>query len=248
MENGNAPLYLVRVSLDAPRMFANAPWYGEADTGYLAHCQLSALFGDLAPKPFLVGGGRGRAVEVLGYSTASADALRDHALAFADPKFTESCDLEGMAAKPLPTSLWRAGRRLGFEVRVCPVHRKARDGERHARGAEVDVFLSRCWEAGPGVAVDREAVYREWLAARLATGGARLVEARMVQFERTQVLRRTHGDQRRARRVERPEARFVGTLEITDPEAFAELIARGIGRHRAFGFGMLLLRPPERSC
>jgi CRISPR system Cascade subunit CasE len=26
--------------------------------------------------------------------------------------------------------------------------------------------------------------------------------------------------------------------------AFRALLARGVGRHRAFGFGMLLLRPP----
>ena len=34
-----------------------------------------------------------------------------------------------------------------------------------------------------------------------------------------------------------------GTLTVGDPDAFSRLLARGIGRHRAFGFGMLLLRP-----
>ncbi|MEE8524028.1 MAG: type I-E CRISPR-associated protein Cas6/Cse3/CasE [Thermoanaerobaculia bacterium] len=43
---------------------------------------------------------------------------------------------------------------------------------------------------------------------------------------------------------ERPDALLTGTLEVTDPDAFATLLARGVGRHRAFGFGMLLLRPP----
>jgi len=31
---------------------------------------------------------------------------------------------------------------------------------------------------------------------------------------------------------------------VRDPTGFAALLARGVGRHRAFGFGMLLLRPP----
>ena len=37
-----------------------------------------------------------------------------------------------------------------------------------------------------------------------------------------------------------------GILTITDPIAFAELLKRGVGRHRAYGYGMLLLRPPAR--
>jgi len=35
----------------------------------------------------------------------------------------------------------------------------------------------------------------------------------------------------------------TGVLQVRDSAAFAALLARGIGRHRAFGFGMLLLKP-----
>jgi CRISPR system Cascade subunit CasE len=38
---------------------------------------------------------------------------------------------------------------------------------------------------------------------------------------------------------------IVGALRVADEAGFAGAIARGIGRHRAFGFGMLLLAPPE---
>ena len=37
-----------------------------------------------------------------------------------------------------------------------------------------------------------------------------------------------------------------GVLTITDPDAFAQLLARGVGRHRSYGYGMLLLRPPGK--
>jgi CRISPR system Cascade subunit CasE len=44
---------------------------------------------------------------------------------------------------------------------------------------------------------------------------------------------------------EGPDAVLEGVLEVVDGEAFAALLRRGVGRHRAFGFGMLLLRPPR---
>ena len=46
--------------------------------------------------------------------------------------------------------------------------------------------------------------------------------------------------------VLRSDAVLRGVLSITNPRAFAELLARGIGRHRSYGYGMLLLRPPGR--
>ena len=39
-----------------------------------------------------------------------------------------------------------------------------------------------------------------------------------------------------------------GNLIVSDPAAFAQLLTRGIGRHRAYGFGMLLLRPPGKPA
>ena len=44
-------------------------------------------------------------------------------------------------------------------------------------------------------------------------------------------------------RIDGPDVTVDGTLEIIEPEAFANLLIRGVGRHCAFGFGMLLLRP-----
>ena len=39
-----------------------------------------------------------------------------------------------------------------------------------------------------------------------------------------------------------------GTMTVTDPAAFAQLLAHGVGRHRAYGYGMLLLRPANRPA
>jgi CRISPR system Cascade subunit CasE len=54
-----------------------------------------------------------------------------------------------------------------------------------------------------------------------------------------------HARAREARRsvIGRRDVTFEGELQVADAAAFAALLARGVGRHRAFGFGMLLLRP-----
>ena len=41
---------------------------------------------------------------------------------------------------------------------------------------------------------------------------------------------------------------MTGELEVGDSERFLHLLARGVGRHRTFGFGMLLLRPASSGA
>jgi CRISPR system Cascade subunit CasE len=136
---------------------------------------------------------------------------------------------------------------LAFEARICPVSRLSASSVRSAsygrRAGETDCFLSACLAAGTAVRVDREQVYVRWLARELARGGAaKMLSLRMLAFRRTRLLRRNHGTGRKTVFCERPDALIAGTLEVADPSAFAALLRRGIGRHRAFGFGMLLLK------
>jgi CRISPR system Cascade subunit CasE len=133
------------------------------------------------------------------------------------------------------------------------VVRRASDRAAHdliqKKGSEVDAFLAKCEMAGDSAErLDRETVYRDWLSGQLERhGGSRLLSARMIAFRLAKFLRREQGAARKARFVERPDAIFDGVLEITDSAAFAGLLARGLGRHRAFGFGMVLLRSPARK-
>jgi CRISPR system Cascade subunit CasE len=116
-------------------------------------------------------------------------------------------------------------------------------GAHHPAGAEVDVFVAACWRAGdPKVAVSREQIYRDWLVKRIEASGARVGQSEMTQFKLERMVRRTQGDPRKSHTMDRPAATFRGTLEIADSVAFDRLLRRGVGRHRAFGFGMLLLR------
>lgn len=142
--------------------------------------------------------------------------------------------------------------------------------DRAGKARERDVYLARI-EAAERVAAGsgdtasgevgvvlptRAECYLEWLDARLQEGGASVARshaggrdgwaAQLTGFRRTRLLGRDRsGARATSRHPEGPDATITGTLTIVDPERFATGLARGVGRFRAFGFGMLLLSPPR---
>lgn len=216
---------------------------GTQDDGATLHILLSALFGKGVLQPFrLFAPGRGTA-SLYAYASQSAPELLETARMVAPPEMLAAVDIDRLRAKPMP--LPRPGQRLGFDLRFRPV-RRLTEGK---RVRERDAFVSEACRNHPddpqGMATagrDRRAVYRDWLTERLP--GADLETADLVRFERLRVLRN-------GRALEGPDATMHGTLRVTDADAFSDTLANGIGRHRAYGFGMLLLRPagatvPER--
>ncbi len=252
MSDTRASLHMVQLHLDSRELMRSSQRQklpGGSDLGYLLHGQLAALFGDLAPKPFhgyeLCREPRS-VVEVLGYTSADADTLRQRVETFADPMAAEG--LLRLASKPMP-SRFTPGQRLAFEVRTIPVVRKSsnrpqpKKGVSFRAGAEVDAYVAAYHRGDIDERTPRGEVYARWLEQR-CNGAAHLQRVDLAQFRRAPVFRRTQGSRRHQKISERPEALLRGELEIRDPEAFSHLLARGIGRHRAFGFGMLKLRPP----
>jgi len=241
-------LHLLRLDPDAQ---ASTRWFaaenllprGGTDDGYAWHALLHAVFGRaLAPKPFSVMTRRGRPPQLLAYTRDDPARLQEAARDFADPLALEALGLDpaaALAVRPMPA--FARGRRLGFTLCARPTVRTDRDGDR-SKSAEIDAYVAAL-RADPDSRPDRQAVYAAWLDARLAAGGARLLSGvRFDGLDRVPALRRDRT--RMLRRVEGHAARFVGHLEVTDADAFAATLARGIGRHRAFGYGMLLLSPP----
>ena len=210
------------------------------DPDHAMHCLLTECFGDLAPKPFRMIVPRGGLNGCLyGYGQAAADDLRETAAMCADPLQARVIPASSIDSKPMPTQ-WSVDKRLGFEVRIRPVIRKARGSGWEE--AELDVFQVKA-EAFPRreMPYSREQVYAEWLANKLVGSGGVTLDVertKLVSFQRTRAHRKLH-----ARHSEGPDAVMRGILTITDSAAFANLLARGIGRHRAYGYGMLLLRP-----
>ncbi len=250
--------HLVRVPVDIGQL---ARWAGERgwagskgaayDEGRALHHLVTEVWGPgVLPCFRLLIAPRRRVGNLYAYSAMDAEALRAAAGVQAPPEHLRVLRLEGLESKPMPGN-WRAGQRLGFDLRTRPVRRLRRDlvGPRETirAGSEVDAFLLEALRRHPeaagsmsGEGRTRQEVYLDWLAEGL-TPAATLDRSatRLVRFRRQRVAREK-------RDSEGPDATMHGVLVVTDPTAISELLMRGVGRHRAYGYGMLLLRPAAR--
>ena len=216
-----------------------------ADLGYALHSTLTGAFGELAPKPFVwcapgtrSGGAGGR---VLCYSHIPMKELQAQAASFGQPGCTALLDLETAATKTMPDA-FASGTRLGFRVRLRPVLRTGRNRD-GSGGQERDAYIDGT--SGSEHELGRAACYLSWLEARFLAGGARMEQGSLDSFTLTRLMTRDRsGEKSRRNAPTGPDALASGILAVTDSERFSALLARGIGRFRAFGFGMMLLAPP----
>jgi CRISPR system Cascade subunit CasE len=250
-------LHMLSLAVDLAALRRQGAIRGFAeDEGRTLHHLLAETFGKGIAQPFrLMPGANGaRHATLYAYATSASDELKQTASETAPPEAGMVFDLGQLATKQMPAS-FSAGRRLSFDVRVRPVRRLMKPLEgmsrEHARrsggatkGDEVDAFVVARLRTslddphgGGDDAASRETVYRAWLAERLA-GAAKIDQGatRLVDHARV-IVRRGHT------RVEGPSATFHGALTVLDPARFAGQLARGVGRHTAYGYGMLLLRP-----
>ncbi len=241
------PLYLLHTQPNPQRLAAWAARHRlldkEGDWGYALHALLNAAFGEHAPQPFRY---LDAAQGFLAYTRQNANELAQLA-ALADPEVTAALGLgqtlhqPGMSLRPFPTQ-WATGHALGFDVRVRPIIREGKTGR------ERDAFLAAVEKSSAEDGqLDRSTVYVQWLRDLLARqGGAELVDATVVRYQQLGVTRKGHKASaegaRGSRLVFGPDAVIAGQLRVADPQAFAQLLGQGVGRHRAFGFGLLMLR------
>ena len=235
------PLHLVSlpIRLQALRKWAAGRGFG-ADEGCALHHLLSETFGKGVLQPFRLMVAPGAAGGSL-YAYAHSDeaALREVAAECALSDALAVCDLPSLAVKVMPEK-WKPGRRVAFDVRVRPVRRVLKAAGVFSAGREIDAYLLESLRAFPdGRASEntlkREDVYRHWLERRFSEA-AKLEQATMVRYERRAVLRG-------AKNGDGPDVVWHGELTILDGDKFNARLASGVGRHAAFGYGMLLLRP-----
>ena len=238
------PLQMIRAEINV-RDFQR--WMGMRrlqDPDHGMHCLLTECFGPgLAPRPFRAIFPRGGAHGCLyGYGTVDAAALREATDLYADPLQSRIIPPHSIDSKAMPAE-WTIGKRLGFEARVRPIVRRTDKAECRP-GREWDAFQLEAVQHPKGeMPLSREEVYADWLRRQFEIrGGAALESAILVSFQRNRAIRRRH-----ARYSEGPDALMRGNLVINDGDAFARLLAQGVGRHRAYGYGMLLLRPAGRK-
>lgn len=220
------------------------------DLGYAWHALFAASFGDKSPHQFAYippgEHGGGPAGRLLAYSAHPLEELRATAAGFADPQFSVPLGLDNAREKVMPTSL-PSGTRLGIQLRVRPVARSTdrRGDDRTGPRGERDVFLRAVDRAGGSCTLTRAQIYDAWLREKLLASGVAVERLRMTAFRFTRLRTRDRSEARATvRGVDGPDAWFRGDIRVTDTAAFTTLLERGVGRHRAFGFGMILLSPP----
>lgn len=225
------------------------------DQDYLIHAALRATFGAYGPQPFMVVDNPQvgpHVLTILGYSQSNKDALLGQRAMTAPPMLAEALPGKHIACKKMPEK-WPSDKVLGFSVRCCPIVRKSGGGEK-------DAFLAACDHAETDKDLSRDPVYLDWLAREMGRNHAAEIEnATMQSFRFIRPVRKKNQGLRPAKlsgktfdpgqkspfvpKGSRPDVTFKGILRIADSEAFSKLMARGLGRHRAFGFGMILLSP-----
>ena len=272
-----APLHMLQLPIDLnalaryadDRSWTRRERHGrESDAGFdqgrALHHVLDETFGPSCLRPFRLMAPHGKTKgSVYAYTTSTETELRDAAAAAAAPEVSRILALDRIATKIMPDN-WVTGRRLGFDVRVRAIVRIRTElpnprGKPYAIGSELDAYFVEALRNHPenratiidgkpipsGMATagrTREAVYLDWLAARF--GDAATLDhdkTALARFQRVRVARE-------GRHSEGPDVVFHGELTIADPVAFANLLAGGVGRHKAYGYGMLLLRHPGRPA
>ncbi len=245
----------------------------DAEFGYALHAALTGLFGRQAPRPFAVAplGRRERrragagsdptgTMELFGYAQTSLETLRTLA-ELAEDGLWPLIDWDRARSRPMP-GRWPMNLRLRFELRACPVRRIMEPFRTTSRtnlpavtflkGREVDAYQVAVARAFDSALPQRDRVYIEWLAERLAARPEKAPTVRLLtgsvqveSYRSARLLRRPRGanGRRSPQWLTRPDVRFNGLLDVVDPKAFSALLATGVGRHCGFGFGMLLLRP-----
>lgn len=146
----------------------------------------------------------------------------------------DSSGLWDLEVKPYEPEL-EEGDELEFILRVNPAV-TVKDGDRMRR---TDVVMKSKYEMAPGQArrsIDKREILEEWFAPRLAQRGASL--------ERLDLTGWRVDDRARAggRAHTRAVADLAGGLRVNDPIAFTDLLFDGIGKARAYGCGLMLVR------
>jgi CRISPR system Cascade subunit CasE len=141
----------------------------------------------------------------------------------------------------------RTGDRLGFMLRANPtVARSAgvrEPGKRGVRGKRHDVVMDALHDVAPGTRAAQRpdaivAAGRQWLIQQGTRVGF-APDADTLRIDSYDTVRIPRGGEKP---VEFGRLDFQGVMEVTDSAAFLAAVAMGLGRARAFGCGLMLLR------
>lgn len=154
-------------------------------------------------------------------------------------------EAEGAVARmrTFDAGLIRAGELLRFFLRANPVVQRKGYSDGKNRRVVVGSALARIAERLQKRSEDlpaRESLQVEWMKDRGSAGGFEIVVESgqtlcLAGPSQDHVIRRPGSDNP----MTFTSVDFTGVLRVTEPELFAETLRRGIGKGKAFGFGLL---------
>ena len=227
------------------------------DPGYALHMLLSAMFGKSILQPFRLLQSSHRSTATLyGYTRQNPEHLRDLAKTVAGPDDLTILDPDQMLWKQMPDRFKR-GQMLGFDIRTRPIERveamkRTQSGQLHSTFTERDYFprygqhREQCNGNGNGKRLRRERNPKDTGERLRVLAGPQTVDGRRSRdVPPRRAFYQGTAYRGRNRTVVGPDATLQGTLRIGDPDEFRKKLEHGVGRHKAYGYGMMLLRPPD---
>jgi CRISPR system Cascade subunit CasE len=217
---------LAQINIDPKRLGNWAGRRGFTNEDTVSHAFVTALFGRKTFQPFRYRELTETSGVLNGYTTATAEELGDMIAMAADPEVTNI-----ISGAPQTRAIYipKPDQLIGIEVKVVP---SVRSGQKRI---EKDSFVN---DLNLGVSNDRELSYANWMARRLEPAS----EMRFVRLAR----HATYTTLRKKNKITVTSAVMQATVCVKDPDAFGALMVNGIGRHKAYGFGMINLTPPHR--
>lgn len=135
----------------------------------------------------------------------------------------------------------REGDALTYRLRANPTVARKKGGQ--GRSVRHDVLMDakkQCQNAGVADSSDikahMDAAAGDWLAQRAINAGFELSAEPLVSGYRQHVIRRK-GQEIRFSSID-----YEGVLTVSAPEKFAQTLNQGLGRSRAFGCGLMLVK------
>jgi len=125
-----------------------------------------------------------------------------------------------------------AGICLGFQLRANPTVN--RDGKHHSVVMDEKWRLKREGTSARTTDIIQYAGER-WLREQAERSGVRIEWVRVENY-------RKHEFQCRASKVQYATCDYHGMLTVQDPDALLHVLRRGLGRAKAFGCGMMMIR------
>lgn len=133
----------------------------------------------------------------------------------------------------------RTGQRLHFSIRVNPViKRRDEEGRQQRHDLVMDLKKNDAGRDQTQAELVQQAA-RQWLAARAAPNGFELTESRLIG----ESYRQWRFIGKGKRRISFSSIDCSGLLTVADTEHFGKALTNGIGPEKAFGCGLLLIRP-----